>query len=291
MTAGAIAALAEARRDLGLDTSEAELIRAGENTLYRLPGGLVARVTREGQEDAARKEVRVSRWLIGHGVPVVEAIDALDQPVVAGDRAVTFWRDLGTHRPGNLSELAELLRRVHALPLPGFELGPLTPFVRFRDRLAAATWLPPDDLRWLYERGHDLQERYDARQIKQEPHVIHGDAWTGNVAVTGHGPVLLDLERFAIGPPEWDLVGVAVDFTTFGILSAKEWAGFCESYGQDVTTSEVFELFRDIRELRKVTFAIQMADHRPDIAEQARFRLACLQGKHGPRPWGWTEVP
>jgi len=47
----------------------------------------------------------------------------------------------------------------------------------------------------------------------------------------------------------------------------------------------------DLWELRKVTFAVQMAGERPDIAEQARYRLACVRGECGPRPWGWTGVP
>lgn len=31
---------------------------------------------------------------------------------------------------------------------------------------------------------------------------IHGDAWAGNVVMTADGPVLLDLERFSLDPPE-----------------------------------------------------------------------------------------
>lgn len=34
---------------------------------------------------------------------------------------------------------------------------------------------------------------------------------------------MLDLERFAYGPPEWDLAAVAVDFETFAAISAVEW--------------------------------------------------------------------
>jgi len=55
------AVLIEACRLTGVDVATAELMRAGENMLYRLPGGVVARVTRAGQILAARKEVRVSR--------------------------------------------------------------------------------------------------------------------------------------------------------------------------------------------------------------------------------------
>lgn len=55
------ALLKEACILVGLSTGEAELIRQGENALYRLPGHVVVRIAREGQADAARKEVAVSR--------------------------------------------------------------------------------------------------------------------------------------------------------------------------------------------------------------------------------------
>ena len=291
MTSDIEAVLHEASLRVGLDAGHAELIRAGENSLYRLPGQVVARVTRRGQIEAATKEVRVSAWLATHGVPVVETLTDLMQPVEVGGRAVTFWRELPAHRRGTTAELADLLRQLHALPLPEFDLAPLAPFVRLRERLAQARWLSDDDRRWLLQRLADLAERYTVLPPGLPWCAVHGDAWAGNVAVTEAGPVLLDLERFAFGPPEWDLTGIAVSYTTFGSVSAEEWASFCRRYGHDVVTWVGFELFRDIRELRKVTFAVQMADQREDITQQARYRIACLRGREGRRPWGWRGVP
>jgi len=177
------------------------------------------------------------------------------------------------------------------LPAPDFELAPLAPFVRLRERIWEAVSLPDDDRAWLLGRLADLGQRYAELPAGLTWCLVHGDAWNGNVAVTQSGPVLLDLERFAFGPPEWDLASVAVDYTTFGSLSASGWADFCEQYGQDVTGWAGFPVLRDIRELRKVTFAWQLAGERPDIAEQARYRLACIRGERGPRPWGWAGVP
>jgi hypothetical protein len=173
-------ALVAACQAAGLSAAGAERIRAGENTLYRLPGSVVARVTRPGQLDAATKEVRVSRWLRSFGVPVVEALNDLEQPVAIDGRAVTFWRELPSHRHSTIPELAEVLRRLHALP-PG------------------KPWC-----------------------------AIHGDAWTGNVVGTDDGPVLLDVERFAFGPPEWDLSSIAVDYITFGDFPTEVWNDFCQ---------------------------------------------------------------
>ncbi|MDQ7909104.1 aminoglycoside phosphotransferase family protein [Phytohabitans sp. ZYX-F-186] len=276
---------------VGLDHRGAEIIRSSENTLYRLQGGIVARVTRHGQLPAAEKEVRVSRWLASLGVPVVEALPDLKQPVAVDGRAVTFWRELPAHRYSTLGELATVLRRLHRLPAPDFDLPPIAPFVRQRERITEATALEPHDRRWLLDHLTDLEARFADLPAGLPWCAVHGDAWAGNVVVADHEPILLDLERFALGPPEWDLTSIAVDYTTFGDMTAEQWAQFSASYGYDVTTWDGFQILRDARELRKVTFAIQIAADRPDVTAQARYRLRCIQGKQGPRPWGWVGVP
>lgn len=283
--------LVAACQAVSLSADGAELIRAGENMLYRLPCRIVARVTRTGQADAATKEVRVSRWLRSLGVPVVEALDDVEQPVRIDGRAVTFWRELPPHRHSTIPELAEVLHRLHALPPPDFELPRLAPFVRLRERISGAVLLSDADRVWLLAHLSDLEMRYAALPPGKPWCAIHGDAWAGNVVVTDDGPVLLDLERFAYGPPEWDLSSIAVDHITFGDFPAEVWENFCQRYGYDVTAWAGFEILRDARELRKVTFAAQLAAQRPDIAEQARYRLECIRGECGPRPWGWRGVP
>lgn len=283
--------LAAACHVVGLSANGAELIRAGENTLYRLPGKVVARVTRAGQFDAAAKEVRVSRWLKSRDVRVVEALNDVEQPVPVDGRAVTFWRELPPHRRSTIPELATVLRRLHDLPKPNFQLPPLAPFVRLRERICEATVLNGEEREWLLSHLSGVKERYAAIPVGKPWCAIHGDAWVGNVVVTDDGPVLLDLERFAYGPPEWDLSSIAVDYTTFASFTTEVWDDFCQRYGYDVTAWAGFEVLRDARELRKVTFAVQMAPQRADIAEQARYRLACIRGNHGTRPWGWTGVP
>lgn len=282
--------LVAACRAAGLDAQNAEVIRAGENTLYRLPGRVVARVARPGQLDAAAKEVRVSRWLQSLDVPVVEALDGIEQPAAVDGRAVTFWRELPPHRHSTIPELADVLRRLHALPAPDFNLPPLAPFVRLRERISRAVVLGDDDRTWLLAHLSGLENGYTALPPGKPWCAIHGDAWTGNVVATDDGPVLLDLERFAYGPPEWDLSSIAVDYTTFGDFPAAVWHDFCRRYGDDVTTWAGFAILRDARELRKVTFAAQLASQQAHVAEQARYRLACIRGEHGPRPWGWTGV-
>lgn len=84
--------LAAACATAGLDSNDAELLRLSENAVYRLPGGVVVRISRPGQLSAAKREVEVARWLEVSGVPAVQAISDITHPVEAGEHAVTFGK-------------------------------------------------------------------------------------------------------------------------------------------------------------------------------------------------------
>jgi aminoglycoside phosphotransferase (APT) family kinase protein len=121
--------------------------------------------------------------------------------------------------------------------------------------------------------------------------VIHGDARTGNIVETADGRVvMLDLERCSVGPPEWDLVSTAVKYMTYGYITELEYQTFVGAYGTDVTAWDGFTVLRDLRELRMTSFVAQQAATQPRYEREASFRIACLRGLHGPRPWTWTPT-
>ncbi|GIG63599.1 aminoglycoside phosphotransferase [Longispora fulva] len=279
------------RNDLA--PSQLKLLRSGENTLFLLPEGIVLRVSRPGQIQAAHKELAVARWLNQSGIPAVKPKSDLATLIVELDGcAITFWEQLPQHSPCSPRELATALRTIHALAPPAeFTLPPVEPFVRLGQRLASSRCINEDDRSWLLQHLADLQSRYTAAELHTVGKVLHGDAWDHNIVATSRGPIVLDLERFAIGPVAWDLSLSAVDHQTFATLSTSAWQEFCTAYGHDITTWEHYPLFRDIRELRKTTFALQIADEQLQHVEQARFRVACLRGLHGSRPWHWHAVP
>ncbi|MGH3824969.1 MAG: aminoglycoside phosphotransferase family protein [Pseudonocardiaceae bacterium] len=274
----------------------AEVIRLAENAIYRLPGGVVARIARTGQSVAAAKEVNVARWLEDSGVPAVRVLRNVDQPVQVGGRAVTFWHELPPYEYGTTADVAAALRELHKLAPPEtFALPELAPFVRLAQRIEAASTISADDQNWLLDRVAELKQAYNDLPPGLAQCVVHGDAWSGNVVTTttDNTSVLLDLERCSLGPPEWDLVSTAVSYVTTATIDTKEWNSYCEAYGYDVTTWEGFDILRDIRELRQTTMAVQVAATHPErYADQAAHRLACLRGQNGPRPWsGWRAVP
>ncbi|MGW4240932.1 phosphotransferase family protein [Nocardia sp. NPDC004722] len=278
----------------GVPSDGAIVLNRSENVIYKLPGGVVARVARAGQQAAALREVEVARWLESEGMPAVRVVPGIEQPIIVDERAVTFWIELPPHRHGTPTEVATALRELHSLAPPvDLDLGTLDPFVRLDKRIEGATTISEDDRTWMREHLAELQERWTRLPDGLPWCVVHGDAWVGNVVATDGGDIiLLDLERTSIGPPEWDTVHTAIKFKSLGQISAQEYQSFCDVYGHDVTAWTGYELLRDLREFRMTTMAAQTAVTIPADREQAEHRIACLRGKFGPRPWsGWRPVP
>ncbi|MFI7104163.1 phosphotransferase family protein [Streptomyces sp. NPDC050161] len=273
----------------GLPAAGAKPIRLGENDLWRLPDEIVVRISRVGQEHVATREVAVARWLADNAVPAVRPLP-VEQPVHACGRAATFWELLPPHQPGTEADLAPLLRQLHDLPKPSFPVGKLDPFVRVANRISSARTVGEDDRQWLLRRLEDLRQEWEALPAGRPACVIHGDAWRGNCAVSGGEARLLDFERTSVGPPEWDLTSTAVAYDTFGSLTEEEYHTYCELYGYDVMAWPGYETLRGIRELRLVTFALQTADYDSAAFAQAQYRIDCVRGRRGPRPWGWEAV-
>ena len=86
------------------------------------------------------------------------------------------------------------------------------------------------------DRLADLRARYAALEFVLPAGPVHGDANIGNILrrQADGVAVLIDLDGFASGPREWDLVLTAMYFERFGWHTAAEYAEFAEVYGFDV---------------------------------------------------------
>jgi aminoglycoside phosphotransferase len=273
----------------GLDSSGAELIRDGSNVMYCLTGRVVARIGTPGSRVTAEREVGVSRWLNDAGVRATRALPDVEQAIVVDDRPVTWWEMLPAHRAATPSELGEALRALHALSLPtDLRLPYFDPFDQLGQRLAQAHGVDSDDLAWLTDRLTALRHQYEELRFDHPCQPIHGDAWQGNVAVSGSGAsTLLDLENVSIGHRAWDLVPLAVDYVDFARLTADDYESFVRSYGHDVTGEPEFRLLANIQEMRWVGFVLSKAGDSPAASRETRHRVACLRGGV-PKPWSWA---
>ncbi|GAA2731502.1 aminoglycoside phosphotransferase family protein [Actinocorallia aurantiaca] len=291
-TSGIDHVLGQACYQAGLDASRAELIRRGENVLFRV-GDTVLRIGRPGQWGAASREIAVSRWLTDSGIPAVRVWAHMEQPLLIDERPITFWQLLPPHRQGRPGEIGALLKKLHHQPVPThLGLGHLDPFVRLPERIAAATTLPDDDRAWLVVRLAELRTAWAGLLDEGTPRVVHGDAWAGNVPVVlGESTAFfLDLERFSIGSPNWDLASTAIKHTSFEWITRQEYEEFSQAVGSDVTAWPGFPIMRDLRELRMTCYLAQHSAEHPGFHDEVRLRVDCLRGRHGDRPWRWTPL-
>jgi hypothetical protein len=90
----------------GLDGGGAELLRLGENAIYRLASvPVVVRIARRYLPDV-RAEVAVARWLASADFPAVRLAGPADQPLVVDGRPVTFWKLIADREEfGTVAEL------------------------------------------------------------------------------------------------------------------------------------------------------------------------------------------
>ncbi|SDS56895.1 Predicted kinase, aminoglycoside phosphotransferase (APT) family [Actinoplanes derwentensis] len=270
------------REQCGLTSGEARLIRFTMNAVYRL-GDRVIRLNRgEPARQRAARVVAGTALLHRHGVPAVELVDDIVQPVVAGDWVATVWHYL-PHPPGRPAavELVEPLARIHAITEPVTFLPAWSPMTSVRHRLSAAG----DDFTraWAVERAGmrldtlvgrltaqcaELDRRIAAATWELPPGVIHGDAHVGNL-LAGR---LCDFDSLAVGPREWDHVPLAHSVVRFGD-PAEPYREFAAAYGFDLTGSPAWPLLRDIRDLQLATSVFEGLAGRPEVAENQAHRL------------------
>jgi Ser/Thr protein kinase RdoA (MazF antagonist) len=272
---------------VGLDPAGAELIRIGENGVYRLRSGpVVARVGRSAADlPDAEQQLAVSRWLRAQQVPAVRGWD-VPQPVTVSGRVVTFWESAAEDiRYGTTRDLGLILRRLHQLPVPAEPaLAVLDAFGATRRRIERVP-VSEQDRRYLRELCRALSTAYESLPYAGPPVVLHGDANVGNLILDRHGhPLLSDLDSFCVGPVEWDLVLTGMFYRRFGWHTEQEYRDFVTGYGRDVTEWPGFDVLADVRELLMVTWLAQNAHDRHAAAELAK-RLDTLRRGTSRRTW------
>ncbi|MET9784890.1 phosphotransferase enzyme family protein [Streptomyces canus] len=254
----------------------ARLLALGENAVFAA-GDLVVKVGRDAELlDRARRELDIAVWLAEAGVPAVRAAEPKAR-LVEG-HPVTLWHRLPEAvRPAEARDLAELLRVVHALPKPSFDLPPreLLGGVERWLRLAGDA-IDPADAAYLRERRDGFAAAAAAVTPHLEPGPIHGDALPRNVHVGPDGPVLVDLETFSSDLREHDLVVMALSRDRYG-LPAEAYDAFTAAYGWDVREWEGCSVLRGARETASCAWVAQHAPSNPKALAEFERRVASLR--------------
>ena len=274
---------------VGIDPRGARLLRVGSNAVYRLKTPIVARVSRAGADaDQVRRTVNVARWLESVDYPAVRVVD-VDQPVVINQHVITFWEALSEEgdQYASVAEVAETLVKLHKLTAPDdLHLPELSPFANASKRIETSTWLNRQDSTFLTDMLAQMQDAYAGLDFTLPPGVIHGDANVGNVLLdrSGH-PVVIDLDGFAIGPREWDVVLTAIYYDSFGWHTHEEYQDFVRVYGYDIMTWPGYPVMRAVREFLMVTWIIQKAPESERAAAEAAKRLTALRTGASRKDW------
>ncbi|PZG45040.1 aminoglycoside phosphotransferase family protein [Spongiactinospora gelatinilytica] len=275
--------------DAGLDTREAELLGPiGDNAVWRLPlEGIVARIAWSTDAlPSVRRELGVAAWLAKQDFPAVRVAACREQPLIHRGRVVTFWEEIPKPQQASTAEMGTLLKRLHALPCPDDGLlTPYDPFARQLSHIDEATGISTEERAFLRTRLTELQNAHASLNFALPPAVIHGDAHRKNIVRAADGQVmLLDLERFSTGHPEWDLTVPAV-YRRVGWYDDATYAAFAHAYGLDVTEWSGFPVLAQIRELRMTTWLASRTGREPRLIPEALHRIATLRDPALPRRW------
>jgi aminoglycoside phosphotransferase (APT) family kinase protein len=255
----ALKALDAAAAQVGLDATDADLVRIGSNAIFRLrTAPIIGRVAPSLKRlESASRELEISWWLESEEIPAVRGLH-LTQPITTADRVVTFWHSVSDKTEyGTTTELAQLLRQLHTrippIALPGHD-----PIAKAHERISEISSLDQDDLTFLLGRLDELATGYRELKFELPRGVIHGDANVGNILRDRTGKALLaDLDSVATGPREWDLILTALYYDRFGWHTDAEYAAFAETYEFDVMAWSGYEVMRDLRELLMVAWLAQ----------------------------------
>ncbi|MFD7402193.1 phosphotransferase enzyme family protein [Streptomyces sp. NPDC059866] len=255
---------------------DARLLALGENAVFAA-GDLVVKVGRDAELfDRARRELDIAVWLAEAGVPAVRAAEP--EALLVEGHPVTVWHRLPDPvRPAEPRDLAELLRLVHALPTPSFELPPreLLGGVERWLRLAGDA-IDPADAAYLRERRDGFAAAAGGLPPHLPPGPIHGDALPRNVHVGPGGPALVDLETFSADLREHDLVVMVLSRDRYGVPAAA-YDSFAEAYGWDVQEWEGCSVLRGARETASCAWVAQHAPSNPKALAEFRRRVASLR--------------
>jgi len=282
-------ALTRACQLAGVAARSVELIRLGSNAVFRLDDHLIARVAPSIQLFAnAEKQIEVARWLESVDYPATRAAE-VTQPIEAEGRVVTFWESISSQTVyAPIRKVAELIRRLHELPAPAdIALPELRPFGEPGEDLPQFPGLFPTDAQFLRQRIAWARETFPQLPYVLPRGHVHGDANVGNVICDDDGrAVLIDLDGFAVGAREWDLIQTALFADRLGWHTEEEYRDFVEVYGYDVTCWSTYSELADMREIAMTSWMAKKADLSPGTAAEAVERIHAMRTGASRRNWG-----
>jgi Ser/Thr protein kinase RdoA (MazF antagonist) len=254
-----------------------KLLRLGNNAVFRVGTAHVLRVMRPTAREAdVQQEIELAREFARLHVPTVSLADlTTEQPLKAYDCLGTVWERLDEPDHDRLYRpFGQLLRIFHQRTTEAWlSLELWRPLASSDRRLTELHGhYTPDDITMISQWSRRIAVELDQVEPVLPGGVIHGRAEVGNLLLRAGRPVLIDFERVAIGPREWDLIDTAVTVTRFG-LPVQHYRDFADAYGFDVRAWDGYETYRRLWELRATTWLMQNGHHSREAAREIEVRL------------------
>lgn len=253
--------------------ADPELIRLGENAVWRLPGlHIIARVARSGDRYAqAERGVLLARWMAEHQVPVAAPTPDPNPHRTRDGGVVTFWREI-PGGPASPAQLGAALAALHRMPAPMHVDLPRAAAVDKAESRLRVVDLGQEDRTALLDMAARLQGEYADLSYDLDQTVVHGDAHAANLMATPEGELgWVDLDGVGWGHPEWDLVLTAIEHEC-GWVDDHQYGQFVDAYGYDVRSAPAYPTLRGIRLLRMTSWLAQLpgAVERAEVARRVR---------------------
>ena len=258
----------------------------GENATVFLPEQqLVLRTCANDHKERASRELALAHWLREHAVPAVRPAKGFSAPVLFQGWVITAWEFIPGIESGTTTTIATALQQLHRLSAPqGLALPELDPFDGVSGYIEQAA-LENQEKAFLDARLNELRDAYTRLRFALPRGPVHGDAHRKNIVRDNDGePVVLDLERFSIGPREWDLIVAAV-YERVGWYTTAEYEAFTSAYGWDIRTWSGFETLAAVRELRMTAWLCARTNREPRLLPEARRRIASLKRPKEAKRW------
>jgi hypothetical protein len=97
--------------------------------------------------------------------------------------------------------------------------------------------------------------------------------------------VMIDLDNFATGHREWDLILTAVYYDSFGWHTAEEYAEFARVYGFDIMKWSGYSTLKELSEYLMITWVITKAAESRRVAEEASKRIESMRTGASRKDW------
>lgn len=254
-----------ALEDCGLDDNNLELIRHGTNSVYKTKDYIVRVSHKDSDLNNLVRQYNLATWLRSNNFPVPHST-----PIkIIDEYPTSIWERIHTTRPANMTDLGKMVKDFHKITTKySGELITWNPLGRLGTRLEkiqTENLVDTERLKALREIIEHSVERVAEIEFDLPFGVIHGDLHLGNVVVGESGPYLIDFDRIAFGPREWDLIPPFADIKLFS-GDESSWGKFAAAYGFDATKKTYFEDILHLRSLYMFSWLFTLS--KTSIVEQ-----------------------